>query len=55
MRGENQPAAIVDDVTDRWHGRLDARIVGDLAVVVEGDVEVDAAEHPFAFEVDVTD
>ena len=46
--GEDQPSALGEDVADGRQGGDDPRIIGYASLVVEGDVEIDSAEDPFA-------
>src|SRR6266581_4253426 len=54
MRSENQAGAFFDGQAERGKRLADARVVGDDGVL-ERDVEVDANENAFAFEVEVVD
>ena len=52
---QDDPRALFDEVADRGQGRSDPSVVGDLAVLVEGDVEVHPDQNPLAFDVQVSD
>ena len=54
MREQDHLAALGGDLGDRRRHALDARGVGDHAVV-DRHVEVDAHQHAFAFDVDVVE
>ena len=51
--GDDEPGAVFEEPGDGRQGRPDAGVVADLALVVEGDVEVDAEENELAFDVEV--
>ena len=55
MRGQDQPAALGQDVADGRQGGDDAGVVGDLLLIVEGDVEVDPTENSFTLEREIFD
>jgi hypothetical protein len=40
---------------DRRQGRNDTGVVGDPPFLVEGHIEIDAAENAFAFAIDIPD
>src|SRR5258708_1163144 len=44
MRKNDRTRAALEQQLDRWKRRADARVVGDVAIVVERDVEVHAQE-----------
>jgi hypothetical protein len=50
---ENQGAAAVQHVLDRWQGLDDPVIAGDVALVVLRHVEIDAHQDLFALDVDI--
>src|SRR2546430_1003603 len=54
MRSENEARTLLDSEAQRGEGFADARVIGDDRVL-EGNVEVDADEDAFAFEVEVVD
>jgi hypothetical protein len=51
VRRDDDLGAVVRQVLERVHGRADARVVRDVELLVEGDVEVAAHEHALALEV----
>jgi hypothetical protein len=55
VRSKDQSSAIIDDVADGWQGADDSGVVGDLPMLIERDVKIDPAEHPFASEVNISD
>lgn len=52
---KNQLGAALDEVFDGWERAFDACFIGDLALVVERDVEIDTHEDFFAVNVEVGD
>ena len=55
VRHDDEGAAVVEDFLEGGEGTADAGVVGDVAVLVEGHVEVNANESFVAFEVEVFD
>jgi hypothetical protein len=54
VRGENEARTLLDREPQRREGFADARVIGDDRVL-EGNVEVDADEDAFAFQIEVVD
>ena len=53
--GDDEPGAVFEEPGDGRQRGPDAGVVADLALVVEGDVEVDPEEDELAFDVEVGD
>ncbi len=53
VRRQYQSAAVFDDVAYGGEGGNDPRVIGNIPLIVEGDVEIDTAKDPFALELDV--
>src|ERR1700745_1961054 len=54
VRGENEARTLLDGEAQRREGFADARVIGDDRVL-ERNVEVDADEDAFAFQIEVVD
>ncbi len=52
---DDECSPLLEDVPKRWHRALDACVVGDVPVLVEGHVEVNPHDGPLALEVVVFD
>ena len=48
VRGEDHLGTAVHGMADSGYRGLDAGIVGDAPLGIQGDVEIHAHEHPFA-------
>lgn len=55
MGHQNDPSAAFDESLDGGQAGLDAAVVRDLPVSVEGDVEIDANQNSLALDVEVFD
>ena len=54
MGGKNQGSAVLECVVNGRERRFDALVAGDfLATRRQRDVEIDANEHPFIFEIEI--
>jgi hypothetical protein len=49
MRSENQSTTLLEDIAECWQRGGNAGVVGNPALVVEGDVEIDPAKNVFSF------
>ena len=55
VRGEHEPRVLVAQLAQRRQRRPDAGVVGDVALLVERDVEVHADEHALAGDVEIVE
>ena len=55
MGADDDPRALVQEIVDGGQGRPDAGVVGNVSLVIERHVEIDAQENPFACDVDILD
>ena len=55
MRHDDEGTAVAQNFLEGGEGAADAGVIGDVAVVVEGHVEVNADDGFFAFEIVVVD
>ena len=55
VRHQHDHAFVVQDLVDGRQGGAHTGVVGDVEVVVQRDVEIDADNHAFVFEIDLID
>ena len=55
MGHEDDASTCIGEMLDGWDRALNAAVIGDVAVIVERHIEVDAHEDTFPGRVDIAD
>ena len=53
--GDDDLGVFIEGVVDGGQYGTDSRVIGDVLVAVEGDVEVEPEQHPFPFQIHLID
>lgn len=51
MAGEDDPSAMAEQILNGRDSGTDSGVIGDVKIVIQGNVEIDSNEHPLSLQI----